>query len=364
MANGIGQSFFAGRGAVLQQQGQQTQQQLQQAELERFTDESNLRSMVKGAIELNSITDPAQQDAFLQRRIAEINKRGGDARDTIEMFQTPHAQRRQVAQNVIDLGERFGVIKATKTGKGTGTANIQDFKFYQQLKKTNPEAAVNFARQAGISEKQQKELKPTTAQQNFEIYQAMPEGPAKQQFGTVIGIKPKETPAQAFKRQEKTEEIQTEITGAKQTIGLADQILNTENFLSKITGITGKLPSIPGGVGFDADVVFNQLKNSLTLDNLSKMSGVLSDSDIKILQSAGAGLEFGMSETAMKNRLNTIKKILNNKIKRQEKKISKQSPEQVTQKAPVKDIETRGAELEAQGLSMPEIKAQLKKEGF
>ena len=125
MANGIAQSFIGGRGAALQQVAQQQQtargaqqfglqQQSQQAELDRFTNEDNLKSMVQGALQIQNITNPMEQDAFLNRRIQEITARGGDPRDTIELLQTPPEQRKSVIDNVIGIGERFGVIKPTQ----------------------------------------------------------------------------------------------------------------------------------------------------------------------------------------------------------------------------------------------------------
>lgn len=117
MPNGITQSFLAGRGAALQQRASQLNQQAQEAELRRFTQRQNLESMVQGALQFQRISDPTEQDNFLLKRIDSIKARGGDPRDTIDFFNTPREQRQAVAQNVIDIGERFGVVQPGRTTK-------------------------------------------------------------------------------------------------------------------------------------------------------------------------------------------------------------------------------------------------------
>lgn len=203
------------------------------------------------------------------------------------------------------------------------TANIQDYEYYRELLKTSPEEAQKFALQVGITDRPEREIKPTVAMQNFEKYKAMPDGPEKSAFGRMIGIDPKKTAAAQAKEIERQEGLVEEIDNAETTIGMADSLLGNQGYIDAITGFRGATPfSVPGGTGFDAMVAFDQLKNSLTLDNLSKMSGVLSDSDIKILRSAGAGLEPGMSEEAMRRRLNKVIEILNKKVTKNKAKIT------------------------------------------
>lgn len=132
MVIGVAESFIGGRGAALQQRGQQQalsqggqrfglqqqqgtlQIQQQQQEIDRFSQEANLKSMVQGALEFKGITNPVDQEAFLNKRIKDITARGGDPRDTIELLQTPPEQRQAVVDNVIGLGERFGIIQTQK----------------------------------------------------------------------------------------------------------------------------------------------------------------------------------------------------------------------------------------------------------
>jgi len=107
--------------------------------------------------------------------------------------------------------------------------------------------------------------------------------------------------------------IQMEITSARDTIAQIDNLASNDDYLSAISGIRGKLTPIPGTPGFDAEVAFNQFKDSLTLENLGKMTGVLTDRDIQLLSSAASGLELGMSREALESRLSTIRSVLQSK---------------------------------------------------
>lgn len=95
----------------LQLQGRELSNQQQQAQIARFTEESNLRSMVQGALSFQQVgDDPEQQNLFLNKRINEITRRGGDPSDTLELLQTPAAQRGQVIENVLNIGRQRGII--------------------------------------------------------------------------------------------------------------------------------------------------------------------------------------------------------------------------------------------------------------
>ena len=100
------------------------------------------------------------------------------------------------------------------------------------------------------------------------------------------------------------------ITSAQGVIAQIDNLTNSDDYMKAISGVRGKLPPVPGTPGFDAEVAFNQLRDSLTLENLDKMSGVLTDRDIQLLSSAASGLEFGMSRKALEARISIIKSVL------------------------------------------------------
>jgi hypothetical protein len=203
-----------------------------------------------------------------------------------------------------------------------GTANIKDWNHYQTLLQQDPVKAEMFARQVGITKTAESPLKPTTAMQNYEKWSVMGEGPERKAFGRMIGIDPKEKPEDALKRFEKMESVVQEIENSDAVVTMAGDLLGNQGYIDAITGIRGATPfSVPGTAGYDAMVAFEQLKDNLTLENLNKMSGVLTDKDIQILASAGAGLKAGMSEKAMRAQLNKIRDVLIKKSARQRGKL-------------------------------------------
>ena len=100
------------------------------------------------------------------------------------------------------------------------------------------------------------------------------------------------------------------VTSAQGVIAQIENLTNSDDYMKAIAGVRGKLPPVPGTPGFDAEVAFNQFKDSLTLENLDKMSGVLTDKDIQLLSSAASGLELGMSRKALEDRMSIIKSVL------------------------------------------------------
>ena len=202
-----------------------------------------------------------------------------------------------------------------QTAAAKPTANIQDFNHYKALAQKDPEAAAKFAQLTGISGKNVPEAKPTTAMQNFDKWAAMGEGEEKKAFGRVIGISPKETEKSAQAKMERVDAKKAEIRNAQSTLNKVDEFISNDDFVESISGFSGRLPTITTGAT-DAEAMFDSLKDSLTLENLEKMSGPLTDSDIKILASAASSLRYGISKGAMLKELNKIKNLMTSKIER------------------------------------------------
>lgn len=90
-------------------------------------------------------------------------------------------------------------------------------------------------------------------------------------------------------------------------------LLGNKGYMDSVTGYRGRTPTATDQ-GIEAMGYFDQIKNSLTLENLDKMSGILSDTDIKILSGAASALNAGMGKKAMTRELNKIDSIMNDKI--------------------------------------------------
>ena len=131
-----------------------------------------------------------------------------------------------------------------------------------------------------------------------------------------------QSPEAIRQRREDAKASRMNIASTEDVVRQADDILNNEDFIDAITGARGRLPAVPGTAGFDAEVALDRLKNSLTLGNLDKMSGVLSESDIKILASEAGGLEPGMSREAMLSRLRQIREVFQSKTNDERKKLA------------------------------------------
>ena len=234
---------------------------------------------------------------------------------------------RMLAMYDPDAWKQYSEAKAPKGGQET--ANIKDYMFYMDLKQKDPAQASEFARQIGITESNMPTVKPTTAMQNFEAWSAMPEGPEKEAFGKLLNINPREKAGDIEARMVAIDESLDKMSGAQQTIDLIDKIKDTEGYLNALTGVRGATPfSVPGGTGRDATVVFDQLKGTLTLANMDKMKGVLSDADIKMLKQAAGGIEPGMSRGAMVDALNRIRKTMEKAVNKSKRVIARQGVDQ------------------------------------
>lgn len=122
-------------------------------------------------------------------------------------------------------------------------------------------------------------------------------------------------------RQKAVSQARKDVAGFRDITSQASAIADNPDYVDSLTGITGTIPAIPGTTKYDAKVAFDRLKDTLTLGNLEKMSGILSDSDIKILRSAASGLEPGMSEDAFTNRINKIRSVFQKKTEQEQEKL-------------------------------------------
>lgn len=279
------------------------------------------------------LSDPQNTEQYLMDRAEVVKAQGGDPTQTlkeIEMFRNDPKRFLQTTEGVAAsmYGQDYkNWYESMNRGQGQKpTANMQDFAEYERLLKEDPVMAERFARQVGISGKDAAQVKPTTAMQNFDKWQSLPDGPEKKAFAQAIGITPKDTPAEARIKAEQIDMLSTKVQSAQDTIGTIDEILGDDS-LSEMVGIASAFPTIPGGGVADLEAKVEQFRNQLTLENLDKMSGVLTDRDIQVLASAASGLETSMSPDAFKRQLNKIKSTLNRGINKNKSKLKGIAPE-------------------------------------
>jgi hypothetical protein len=94
-----------------------------------------------------------------------------------------------------------------------------------------------------------------------------------------------------------------------------DDLLQNDDYIDSLTGYRGRSPALTDS-GLEAEAYLDNIKNSMTIENLGVMSGPLTDKDIQIIASASSRLRAGMSDKALKKELRTIRtaydRVINN----------------------------------------------------
>ena len=117
------------------------------------------------------------------------------------------------------------------------------------------------------------------------------------------------------KTQSAANQQQMENDEALRAFALTELLISNPNLKSAVGSIQGQyIPSLRAGT-VDAEVKLEELKNLLTMGNLGRMTGVLSESDIKLIASAASGLDIRMSDAAVLSKLNEIRSRLEMRLK-------------------------------------------------
>lgn len=301
----------------------------------KFVNEATRSNMRDSMQRIIAGEDP---ERVISERAQMVEAQGGDPSDTLRELervrQDPDAYRQQV-ENVFAMSypkEYEAFNKATGAGGGPeiGKYNPRDYtaqSFAEFMKTKDPAVLERYASQRSVdiggvphvfdparggyypaSVSGSGQQRPVTSRDVAESEAEITRGKesAKQDVKA-------QSPAEQREQRKAIKETRSELMGAEDTLGQIDNILGNEEYIDALTGVRGKVPGVPGTPGFDAEVAFDRLKNSLTLENLGKMSGVLSESDIKILSSEAGGIEPGMSREALVGRMNRIKEVLQGK---------------------------------------------------
>ncbi len=109
----------------------------------------------------------------------------------------------------------------------------------------------------------------------------------------------------------------TNTTAQAEAADTAQEVSRIASTLRKHPGVGGafgvyqsKMPTMRQDTA-DAEVLRESLTSLLTLENMGKMKGVLSDSDMKVLRSASSTIAAGMSDAAAAAELDRIVSIMN-----------------------------------------------------
>lgn len=255
---------------------------------------------------IDSLQNPEQRDQIITRGAEAIRAAGGDPR--------------YLSQAIGDTTEDFerGAIPfvASLDSQGSGFA-----KSYMGMKPQQPEQISPYEKAKLEGEEKDRELR----RQEIELRRLESEQKraktSQEQEAKSQQIEQKKKDIEESKAQDKTR-IDNGINTATQNKQVIDDLLNNDDYMSSLTGYTGRIPAATT-TGVEAEAYLDNIKNSMTIDNLGVMSGPLTDKDIQIIASASSRLRSGMSEAALKKELNTIKKAYDRVISNYQKEANR-----------------------------------------
>lgn len=167
-----------------------------------IADETQKKQAASDIVSLTSaVGDPKSFRSAVAKRIQAIKERGGDPADTVGLMSVYEQEGPEAALRDLQfIGAALaneGYIKPELIGIGSmdkqNPVSQREFEYYQQLQKTNPEQAQQFARAKGYIETGREENR-TEAQRNLSEYQRLKnESPdLAKQFGQSVGLVSKE----------------------------------------------------------------------------------------------------------------------------------------------------------------------------
>ena len=266
------------------------------------------QSLINDMMAIGAGEEPEQ---VLTRRIESVQARGGDPshsmRELEEYRKNPEqwVKTKQIAASMALNKDQYAQYKdIMNQGKPAQMTPYQAAQVEQRGLELKGKDADRELR------KQELELRKLESQQKSAKNQQEAEN--KQ-----IEIDQKKSEIQTAKNND-IKRIDDGIYAAEQNKAVIDDLLGNETYMDAITGYQGRIPALSDS-GVEAEAYLDNIKNSMTIDNLSVMSGPLTDKDIQIIASASSRLRAGMSDKAMRKELKTIKSAYDRVIKNYEK---------------------------------------------
>jgi hypothetical protein len=278
-------------------------------------------------------------------RLEILTPMGVNTRDSQQMLQLADAARAgdtsaiQQLKNQLDMsysvGQLYGVIPKAevkpnvKVGKGEVLLGPDNQVLYSNVEATKPADRQTYQDRMGVTryrdtgrtvyEESQAGMTATQPTAQAQPSQAGAAQPSPQDV-YLAGLSPADqvvAKAEQDERERKRIEFETEqqavtnqeqmiIDEAKTAYMIAKELRDNKSGLQGSVGpISSRLPSIrEDTVEFESKLDY--LQSLLTLGNLGRMTGVLSESDLALLSKAASGLDTGVGERAFTQQLNTI----------------------------------------------------------
>jgi len=279
-------------------------------------------------------------------RLEILTPMGVNTRDSQQMLQLADAARAgdtsaiQQLKNQLDtsysVGQLYGVIPKpaikpnVTVGKGEVLLGPDNQVIYSNVEPTKPETRQTYQDRMGVTRYRDtgrtvyEESQAGMAESTQPTMQAQPSrtGAAEPtpEEAYLAGLSPadkmiaeaekadRERKATEFDREQQalTDQEQMIVNEAKTAYMIAKELRDNKAGLKGAVGpISSRLPSISEDtVEFESKLDY--LQSLLTLGNLGRMTGVLSESDLALLSKAASGLDTGVGEAAFTQQLNTI----------------------------------------------------------
>lgn len=314
-----------------------------QADMDRFKEERNMRSMLDAAMQYSQIQDPAAREAFLDRRIALGQSEGRDMRDTIAFKNSPPAEREAQVSALMQYGQAQGLLPQQQASGSQVPSSVKEYEYYQGLtpeqqqefmsiKRATPAAKLlEVAGQKGVFDPSTQEFKPLSTQSE-EIAAAAKEASAveasKREAGMEADIKAAATPGTpenlAMLEAKRKEEARAQ-SKAKYRAVVNDDINRALEYIEGSpllsTGFIGGMTSaIPGSPSYKLGSILAPIKGNISFDRLSEMRqnsptggalGNVSNFEVELLGSVMGRFDQGMDADMLKYNLNRLKDLMN-----------------------------------------------------
>ncbi|AUR86850.1 coil containing protein [Vibrio phage 1.090.B._10N.286.48.F1] len=200
--------------------------------------------------------------------------------------------------------------KFIETTRGlTAAAYPKEFSEYEKaIGAGNPEAMTAYQQATIDTKKVDQDLRKLEIQQKSLDAQYKRETDDLKRSELEQKIEANKTKSSEVKQQDQSR-ISEAIVAAEQKKSSIDELVGNSDYMDSISGFANysKVPEVARTtVQNEAAAYLDNIKNSMTLENLGVMSGPLTDTDIKIIASASSKLRAGMSEKVLKQELTKI----------------------------------------------------------
>lgn len=279
--------------------------QLKKQELEKANQEAAI------AKQNQALSDQGNTQYGLYKEAQRINPAIADLKTGSELSSTPtpyrmdYLENQQPAKSNLELANKFDLPRLSEYNKGLDRVMTQ----------MNTEEQ---RRQAESTKTADRELKDSINQMKLENMQKLNEDRLAN-TRTLAGIN----------NQARADIAEKNIMSKSNGLNSDEKSQHAQDVIDRVNNLETS-PGFSGSVGFKGasslfglkkepiagtneagfNAEYNALKSLLTLDNIGKLKGVLSDTDMKVLSQAASSLDLNMPEKDFRNELNRVKSVM------------------------------------------------------